>query len=561
MTGVDWTIIGLYLAAMIGLAVYLGRSQTSEEDYYVGGRNLPWWSVGISTMATQAGLISFVSIPAFVALAEGGGFSWLQYELALPLAMIAVMIVLIPFFRKLELVSVYEYLEGRFSTSVRLTISAIFLLARGGATGITIFTAALVLRECLPLDDVLIAWLGEGADERVRGIFGFGLGMLAIILVVGVVTIIYDTIGGMAGVVYSDVIQMGVLVVGIGLCIYYASDIAGGLGEALGSFPDDRWRAIEPSLGFSGEPMPFWAFLIGGFFLYASYYGADQSQTQRELSAPSLRDTKRALVVNAVGRFPLMALYALMGVVVGAALVNLPELQGHVQARWDETGSPDSLVPLFIVHELPVGVRAVILAAMLAAAMSSLDSALNSLSASTVRDFLARGRTLTAKQALRLSKLTTIAWGVVIVVFGLFVNRLGGSTVIEMINRLGSLFYGPILAAFVVGVLSQRAVASGVIIGVLGGVLTNLAIGIFAPDVHWMWWNLTGFAATYSIALIASGFSPPPSREQVERYTLTASGMLGEERQWLPTYGILLGYFAIMLILLGSLYALASRFG
>jgi Na+/proline symporter len=558
MSALDWTIIAVYLAAMIGLAVYLGRSQTNEEDYYVGGRNLPWWAVGVSTMATQAGLISFVSIPAFVALAEGGGFSWLQYELALPLAMIAVMVVLIPFFRKLELVSVYEYLEARFNTSVRLTISAIFLLARGGATGITIFTAALVLRECLPLDEMLIGWLGEGADERVRSMFGFGLGMLAIILVVGIVTIIYDTIGGMAGVVYSDVIQMVVLLAGIGVCIYFAADLAGGFGEAIRAFPEERWRAIEPSMGFGGEPMPFWAFLIGGFFLYASYYGADQSQTQRELSAPTLRDTKRALVINAVGRFPLMSLYAIMGVMVGAALLQLPELQEQVQARWDETGSPDSLVPLFIVHELPAGIRAVILAAMLAAAMSSLDSALNSLSASTVRDFLARGRTLTAKQSLRLSKLTTIGWGVAIILFGLFVNRLGGSTVIEMINRLGSLFYGPILAAFVVGVLSSRATAPGVIAGVLGGVALNLVIGIAAPEVHWMWWNLTGFAATYSLALIVSGFAAPPRREQIERYTLRGAGMLEDERKWLPTYAVLFGYFVVMLAILAGLYKLAG---
>jgi len=114
MNAIDWTIIIAYLLGMVGLSVYLGRGQESAEDYYVGGRNLPWWAVGISTMATQTSAISFLSIPAYVALKEGGGLNWLQYELAVPLAMVAVMVLLIPFFRRLELVSVYEYLEYRF---------------------------------------------------------------------------------------------------------------------------------------------------------------------------------------------------------------------------------------------------------------------------------------------------------------------------------------------------------------------------------------------------------------------------------------------------------------
>ena len=136
MNSLDWSIIITYLCAMIGLSIFLGRNQSNEEDYFVGGRKLSWWAVGISTMATQTSAISFISIPAFVALREGGGLTWLQYELAVPLAIILVMVFLIPFFRKLQLVSVYEYLEWRFGPSVRYLVSGVFLVSRGLATGV-----------------------------------------------------------------------------------------------------------------------------------------------------------------------------------------------------------------------------------------------------------------------------------------------------------------------------------------------------------------------------------------------------------------------------------------
>ena len=204
MNILDWSIIIVYLMGMIGLSVFLGRKQSNQEDYYVGGRNLPWWAVGISTMATQTSAISFISVPAFVALAPLGGLTLLQYEMSVPLAMIVVMAFLLPFFRKLELVSVYEYLEMRFGPSVRYLVSTVFLISRALATGVGVYAIAIVLSVCLstPL------WLN--------------------ILIIGIVTIIYDTIGGMAAVVYSDVIQMVILLNGVVLCIIYAANSVGG---------------------------------------------------------------------------------------------------------------------------------------------------------------------------------------------------------------------------------------------------------------------------------------------------------------------------------------------
>lgn len=143
MTSLDWLVIFSYLLGMIGLGFFLGKKHSSEEDYYVGGRKLPWWAIGISTMATQTSAISFISKPAFVALRPGGGLTWLQYELAVPLAMIAVLMFLAPLFRRLELVSVYEYLERRFSPSIRYLVSLLFLVSRGLAAGVVIYTTAI----------------------------------------------------------------------------------------------------------------------------------------------------------------------------------------------------------------------------------------------------------------------------------------------------------------------------------------------------------------------------------------------------------------------------------
>ncbi|MCB0286574.1 MAG: hypothetical protein KDE57_07975, partial [Calditrichaeota bacterium] len=149
MTVLDWSIIAAYLAAMVGMSVYLGRNQKNQDDYYVGGRTLPWWAIGVSTMATQTSAISFISKPAFVALKPGGGLTWLQFELALPFAIIVVMVFLLPFFRKLQLVSVYEYLEMRYDASVRYLISGVFLVSRGMAAGVIIYANAIVLAVCL----------------------------------------------------------------------------------------------------------------------------------------------------------------------------------------------------------------------------------------------------------------------------------------------------------------------------------------------------------------------------------------------------------------------------
>jgi SSS family solute:Na+ symporter len=320
--------------------------------------------------------------------------------------------------------------------------------------------------------------------------------------------------------------------------------MVGGLANVWAAFPEVRRTAIDPATGLSGstDSVPFWAFLIGGIFLYTSYYGTDQSQVQRELSAATTADTKKSLLLNGFARFPLTALYVLLGVVMLAVYQNSPDLFSQVPSD-----KPDYLVPQFILLHVPQGLRALIFASLLSAAMSSLDSALNSLSASTVHDFIAP-RLKDKDRLLPISKLTTVVWGVLITGLAFAVGGIS-ETVIESINKIGSAFSGPILAAFAVGVLSKKATARSITAGIVSGVAFNLFLWVSMPDVFWMWWNLFGFVVAVGISYFISLTSAPSSTD-ISQYILRESELIRDERRWISTYLILVIYFILMLIFL-----------
>ncbi|MCD6310201.1 MAG: sodium:solute symporter [Candidatus Eremiobacteraeota bacterium] len=522
----DWVIITVYCLGLIGFGYWMGKTQENQEDYYVGGRNLSWWSVGLSTMATQLSAISFISVPAFIALKKGGGLTWLQYEFAVPIAMIFIMITLIPFFRKQNVISVYEYLEKRFDHRARAFLSAAFLVSRGLGTGVGVYASAIVVSAVFQLD---ITWT---------------------ILIIGVVTIIYDTMGGMKAVVYSDVIQMIILVSGVLLCIFYALEDAGGWTNAMNTLESSRLVAVDiTTTGLGDESkVPFWAFLVGGFFLYSSYYGCDQSQVQRELSAPTIDDTKKSLLLNGIARFLLVLTYCIMGLLVGAVVIQNTELQALIS----DYGKPDYMVPIFVLEYLPHGIKALIFAAILSAAMSSLDSGLNSLSAATMRDFYERyiNTNASEKQILIASKVTTAMWGVLITLFALKAGSIA-PTVVEAINKVGSAFYGPILAAFLLAILTKRTNANGVIIGILAGVGINLTFWFFVPQIHWMWWNAIGCIVTFLSGYIASLAWAVPKIQKITGLTwdkdTAFGGKASGQINWIPIYFLMTGYFFLIM--------------
>jgi SSS family solute:Na+ symporter len=473
MAALDFVIVGLCLAGMIGLAARLARAQASPADYYVGGRRLPWWALAISTLATQSSANSFIGIPAFVALVPGGGLTWLQYELAVPLAMLVVMAVFVPVFRGLGLISIYEYLELRFDRPTRLLLSGVFLVSRALASGVALYAAAVVIQVCT------------------------GLPLMWSVLLMGVATVAYDMLGGMRAVVWTDVLQMALLLVGVIVCIGFAAQEAGGWGAIWRTVDPARLDAIDSGHGVGdGVRAPLWGFVVGGLVLYVAYYGVDQSQVQRQLAALDVAQARRLLVANALLRFPLTLLYALLGVALAAVWLGSPALRAAIpEGRWD------FLVPRFIELHLPAGLRGVLVAAVLAAAMSSLDSALNSLSAATLRDFVEPR--VAPRRHLHASRLCTLFWGLVITLVGLKAGDLA-SNVIEGINRVGALFYGPLLAAFGCGILDRRATGPAVRAGVAVGLGLNLLLWVaFGAELFWMWWNVTGVvAAAGSTALV-----------------------------------------------------------
>lgn len=491
MNFLDWIVIFIYMLSVVGLAAYLMRKQKNTHDYYLAGKKIKWWQSGASTMATQLGAISFVSAPAFVALKEGGGMKWLAYEFGVPLALIVVMMIIIPILHQKNYISIYEYLEDRFDTSTRNLVSIFFQLGRGLATAVAVLAGGLILSTALSIS------------------------VIQAILLVGVITVIYDVLGGIRVVILSDVLQMIIILAGLLICGGMALSITG-WDAAWSIMGADRTQILDfKHWGFTSEgTYSFWPMLLGGFFLYASYYGTDQSQVQRELSVGNVDDVRKSLLVNAFGRFPLVLLYTVMGIFVGAVFV-MPESLTHIGSALNMSTSsvtnilkidPDRMVPMFILSYLPHGIIGFIFVAIMAALMSSIDSGINSLSAVTMKDFYQKyiKHQASDKHYLWASKTITLLWGTFCVVTAILFTMIGQSTrqtTIVLINAIGSLLYGPILAAFLIGMLTKSINGSSVKIGIIIGALSNIILWKFT-DISWMWWNLSGFVMTVLITLL-----------------------------------------------------------
>ncbi|NQX87298.1 MAG: sodium/solute symporter [Halioglobus sp.] len=480
IAAVDWLVICLYGIGLLALAWWLSRSQNGREDYYVGGRNLGAWPVGLSIMATQCSTNSILGAPAFVAFSAGGGLVWLQYELAVPLAMIVLMLFVMPMFRHLRLVSVYAYLERRFDLATRLTLSASFQLLRAFATAVTVYSIALVIE--------LIT----------------GLGFTASVMLLGAFTIIYDVLGGIRGVIYSDVIQLLILVGMLVLVATLLVQEAGGLPAIWQQFDSERRQIVDfthHGLG-DGHTFAFWPMLLGGLFLYVSYYGCDQSQVQRQLSTRDIDTTNNALLINGLLRFPLVALYCFVGVGIAVYATAHPDFV-HSLPKHHSSPQYNLAVPLYMINALPAGLVGLSLVALFAAAMSSLDSVLNSLSATTMEDFVRRfsPRHWSDRRELVYSRGITAIWGVITLSLAFYVGDIA-PTVIEAINKIGSLANGPILAVFALGLLTRRTVGWHAISGLLLGVSSNALLWLYLPQVSWLWWNVIGFAVCFVTGVV-----------------------------------------------------------
>lgn len=530
MNYVDYIIIVVYLLGFLGIG-YFFKENNDSKDYFLGGQSMGWFPLSLSTMATQLSAISFISAPAFVGLKDGGGLQWLTYEFGVPLAMAFLLVAVIPTLYNSGIVSVYEYLEKRFDASSRLLISFVFQISRSVATGVMVYTMALILQATV------------------------GINFLWSILIIGVITMIYSFQGGMKAVIWGDVIQMLILFFGIIICLVYGLSELGGFDNFLTHVDTDRLTAVDFSKwGFNNadknDEFGFWPMVIGGFFLYASYYGTDQTQSQRLLSAKGMPTIKKLLLANGLLRFPITLTYCIMGLVLGTLLLQDFSFQEMMESVYQsnigslEGKKADLMVPVFIIKYLPNGIIGILIVAIMSAAMSSLSSTVNSLSAVSLEDFIKRFKpNMTDKQYVLNSRLLSVFWGVVCLLFALFAGSIEG-TVIEVINKISSVFYGPILAAFILAIMTKKTHALGANIGIIAGVVFNMYLWLYVPEVFWFWWNAIGCLVTIIVAYTLSFVIKAEAKEGLEVVVYKAG-----KRE----VAILLGYFVVIAIVAMSL--------
>jgi SSS family transporter len=537
MNWIDYTVVIVYLIAFLGLG-FVFKENKDAKDYFLGGKSMGWFPLSLSTMATQLSAISFISAPAFVGLAQGGGMKWLTFELAVPLAMIGVILIIIPPLYRANIVSIYEFVERRFSTSTRIVLSLVFQISRSLSTGVAVYTIAIILQAVL---NISFHWT---------------------IFIISVITIIYSFVGGMKAVVWGDAIQMVILFSGLIICIVFGWNLLSNNPDFTG-FESSRLEVIDfTSLGLDGGTYGFLPMVLGGLFLYISYYGTDQTQAQRLLSAKDEKTTKKILLANGLLRFPVVLTYCIMGLIIGALVKLTPEFlsaisdmtEKHYPEQFLATGiKPDLMIPVFIVRYLPHGLIGVLIVGILSAAMSSLSSTINSLGAVTVEDLFNRGtKKLSQENYMKFSKISIVFWGVVCIASAYFFGDSGG-TVIELINVISSQFYGPILATFIIAIFIKRVNHIGMNVGIIGGVAINILIKINFDNIFWIWFNLTGFVITLVLALV---FSALFKTDQNEDFNIKFS--VKREDIWSRDVIILVLFFFLILGLSYSLPTLLS---
>jgi SSS family transporter len=562
MSGLDWGVLLVYMTGIMALGFWAGRGNTKMDDFFLAGRRMRWWAIGLSVMATQISAITFVGTTG---QAYTNGMRFLVFYFGLPFAMVVLCMTLVPFFYRARVFTAYEYLEQRFDSRTRTLTSLLFLLGRGLSMGVTLYAPSLVL-------SVILGW----SETRT-------------ILLMGGTTIAYVIYGGNRAVIWTDVVQMGIIWIGIFLCVGVAvAQLPAGfrLTDALAlAQTTGRLEIIDPSPSLQ-KPYTLWGGLIGGFFVMLAYFGCDQSQVQRYLAGSSLTQSRLSLLFNAFLKVPMQFLILLTGVLVfvffhfhrppllwnaaeekklverapaadlaaararfeaahqarreaalafardghappaaEAYLATQREMEAARQdvVRLIETvnrkpyGATDTnyIFPSYIVTYLPRGLAGLVIAVIFAAAMSTLSGEFNSLATATMVDFYKRFVRPAGGDAhdLLVSRLMTGLWGAFACVVALQAGALGSA--IEVVNKFGSLVYGPILGVFALAVLSPRTSAGGAFWGILCGEAVVGFLGyrdlVGRPLVHFLWFTLIGAVSVFLFARLISVLGPRPA--------------------------------------------------
>jgi SSS family solute:Na+ symporter len=465
----DFAIIALYLAAITLFGLHFRKKQRSLRDYFLAGRDIPWWAIALSIVAAETSTLTIISIPG---LAYDTNFTFLQVIMGYVVGRIVISFVLLPHYFRGDLYTAYELIERRFGPGLRSVAAGLFLVTRAAAEGVRVYAVSIVVSIAL------------------------GTGEIASIAIITALTLIYTFEGGLAAVIWTDVVQTAI----------YVGGTLVGLATILHFLPGG-WTAIHAAAASAGKfqlfdfrpsayiPYTFWAGLIGGTFFTTASHGTDQLIVQRLLAARGQKQSAMALLSSGVAIFFQFALFLMMGIMLWA-YYRVPSAQ---------FGKPDRIYPTFIVTRMPHGISGLLIAAILAAAMSNLSAALNSLSSSAILDFYVRFRPQADdKTKMRLSRLATLAWAVVL--FGLAVIALHkAGRVVEVGLQIASIAYGALLGVFLLGVLTRRANQGGAVLGMLCGLATEVYLWR-GTAVPWTWWVMLGTAVTFSVGWTARPF-------------------------------------------------------
>jgi SSS family transporter len=476
----DVGIVAVYFAGTVLLGAWFARRQRDTNTYFVGGRNVGGWLVLVSVVATETSTVTFLSVPG-LAFADGGNLAFLQLALGYIVGRCLIAWFLLPQYFHGELLSVYQLLRRRFSPAVQRTASGIFLLTRTAADGMRLFLTALLLKQFAGWD------------------------ITTSVLVMGAATVVYTYLGGMEAVIWTDLIQFVVYILGALIAgAFIVGSVAGGWGgfveaaDAAGKFTLFDFH-LEPT-----KPLNFWAGLIGGAFFTMASHGADQLMVQRFLCARSLRSARAALVGSGFVVFAQFLLFLLIGaglfVIWQQGALELPD---EVRKRGDE------VLGYYIVHYLPTGVIGLLIAAVLSAAMSTLSSSLNSSANAAVNDFykpLRPGRD--ERHYLRVSRLLTTFWGVAQVGVALLAAALLQRSVIEAVLSVAGFTTGLVLGLFVLGSMRNPVPSWAALTGMMCGFLAVLGVwlpSLFgSPVLAWPWFAPVGTGTTVLVALLAN---------------------------------------------------------
>jgi SSS family transporter len=491
-SAIDYGVLVLYLGGITWFGTRFRKSQRTVKDYFLGDRRTSWWVISLSIVATETSTLTLIGVPALVYTVyarpeQGGSLTYIQVVFGYVIGRVFISAALLPAYFKRDLVTAYALLERRFGAGTKHFAASLFLVMRALAEGVRVFAASLVLSAILATSFAAIPhlWLWS-------------------IVIVGLLTLVYTFEGGIGAVIWTDLIQFVIYVGGSLLAAYELMRLTpGGMHAMLASASHaNKLRVLSFSWDLS-LPFTFWAGLVGGAFLTTASHGTDQLLVQRLLACRNLRDGQKALIFSGVVVLLQFALFLTIGVM----------LYGYYQTTPPPVmTTTDQIFPQFIVRNLPHGVSGLVIAAILAAAMSNLSGSLNSLASTTVMDFyqpLVTKRTEAAGDAhlLMVSRWCTAGWGMALIALAILARHWG--SVFTAGLAIASVVYGPMLGAFLLGILTKTANQRGVMTGMATSLLCMMAVKAYST-LAWTWYVLLGTAVCASVGYVASLVTADP---------------------------------------------------